>query len=135
MTTIQPSAPTVWGSTLRDMAANLTHDAGCFHGQKPDMDCDKCRLEGALLELEMQAETIQRYKEAGAISALEVMPSNPAIQRLARRLYSESIGSLSTRHHAEQMRAYDERTRQAHPLNAFWLARATDYLRCAAGLK
>ena len=128
MTTIQPSAPTIWGSTLRDMAANLTHDAGCFQGQKPDMDCDKCRLEGALRELEMQAEQIER-KQAEVVmlrqklkaNQLEVMPAQPAIERAAAYLCDWDGEHLPFNRLPES-----ERTA--------WLALATKVLRAAAGL-
>jgi hypothetical protein len=100
-------------------------------GGKREHDCNRCILEVIGEELDGQAYELQQYRAAHALSALEVMPSGAAIDRAARHMFSRSIGSLSSTHHAAEMREYDARP---DTQKAYWRTVAKELLRCAAGL-
>ena len=98
---------------------------------KPSIECDRCILEGIGRELELANERLDQYRAAGAISALEVMPSDAAVARMARALYSREHGSCSTAHHRALMAEYDA---HGSTVPAVWLTQARELLRHAAGL-
>jgi hypothetical protein len=135
MTTKTPEARAIWSRELRDVmdAVLEPHSFRCNpdEGGKPDPDCGRCIAEAAIEELDGQARTIQAYRDANAISALEVTPSDAAIDRAARLMFSRSIGSLSTNQHAAEMREYDARPAEK---KAYWRSMAKELLLCAAGL-
>lgn len=120
-------------SYLADAVDSLPpHTTRCEpdQGGTPSLACDRCILEGIGRELELANEQIQQYRQAGALSALEVMPSEGAVHRAARWMFAREHGSLSSYRHAQLLRGWDENTMP----KGHWLDTARELLRAAAGL-
>jgi len=118
---------------VSDLIGNRVHEGNCDDedGGKPSPECEKCVLLAVHREMERLQEQVNRYRAAGAISTLEVTPSGAAIDRAARHLFSQSIGSLSSYGHRQEMRDYDARS---DANKAYWRTMAKEILCAAAGV-
>lgn len=69
--------------TLRDVASDHHPHTGHRPEGRNLADCTACMLEHVADDIEVTDSLLQRYREAGALSSLEVMPSPIAVRRLA----------------------------------------------------